>query len=557
MSQQGSHDVNETSTDQPTRAQWITLFVMSIALMIVIIDVTIVNVTIPAMQFDFGASLQNVEWVSALYALVYASLIITFGKSGDTYGRRRLFNIGLGIFVAGSLLVGAAPSINWVLTGRFVQALGAAMVSPSTLSIVSSTFRGRSRGIAFGIWGGTAAAAGAIGPLLGGFLTTFVSWRWAFLINLPIGILAVAGSLRYVQESLDPTSRRQVDPFGIVLASLGLGAVVFGLIEGQSYGWLVPRQTFMLGGLSWPLERLAITPVMFGLGVVSLAAFGAYELKRGREGREPLFDFSLLRFKGFRYGLMTVLIVALGEFGLFFVMTIYLQIGRGLTAFQAGLVFLPFAVANFIVAPMAGWLSSRIGPKWVVTSGMLLEAISIFWAAKLIQPETAIPTFIPAFLLYGAGVGLTISQLTNTTLSDIPPERSGVGSGANNTVRQVGAAIGVAILGAVLANQISATARAELGRNTSLPPVVKAQVSQAFEGGLSGQKPQLPPGMAQTPVGQTVSLIFDDAISAGVRRAAETASIFVLLGALSSLLIPNRKQPAWKTEPSPKPAVGD
>lgn len=557
MSQQHSHDVHQTSTDQPTRDQWITLFVMSMALMIVIIDVTIVNVTIPAMQFDFGASLQNVEWVSALYALVYASLIITFGKLGDTYGRRRLFNAGLGIFVAGSLLVGAAPSIGWVLMGRFVQALGAAMVSPSTLSIVSSTFRGRSRGIAFGIWGGTAAAAGAIGPLLGGFLTTYVSWRWAFLINLPIGILAVAGSLRYVHESLDPTSRRQVDPMGIALASLGLGAVVFGLIEGQSYGWLAPRQIFTLGGLRWPLESLAITPVMFGMGVASLAAFGVYELKRGREGREPLFDFSLLRFKGFRYGLMTVLIVALGEFGLFFVMTIYLQIGRGLTAFQAGLVFLPFAVANFIVAPMAGWLSSRIGPKWVVTSGMVLEAISIFWAAQLIRPETAIPVFIPTFLLYGAGVGLTISQLTNTTLSDIPPEKSGVGSGANNTVRQVGAAIGVAILGAVLANQISNTAQAELGRNTSLPPAVKAQVSQAFEGGLSGQKPELPAGMAQTPVGQTISVIFDDAISAGVRRAAETASVFVLLGALSSLLIPNRKQPTWKPEPSPNPAAGD
>jgi EmrB/QacA subfamily drug resistance transporter len=541
----------------PTRAQWITLFVMSMALMIVIIDVTIVNVTIPAMQFDFGATLQSVEWVSALYALVYAALIITFGKLGDTYGRRRLFNLGLGIFVAGSLLVGAAPSISWVLMGRFVQALGAAMVSPATLSIVSTTFRGRSRGVAFGIWGGTAAAAGAIGPLLGGFLTTFISWRWAFLINLPIGILAVVGSLRYVPESLDMTSRRQVDVPGIALASLGLGSVVFGLIEGQTYGWWAPRHTFTLGGLSWPLKTMAITPVMFVIGVAGMAGFVLYELKRGRSGLEPLFDFSLLRFKGFRYGLMTVLIVALGEFGLFFVMTIYLQIGRGLTAFQAGLVFLPFAVANLIVAPMAGWLSSRIGPKWVVTSGMLLEAISIFSTAQLIRPETAISTFIPTFVLYGMGVGLTISQLTNTTLSDIPPEKSGVGSGANNTVRQVGAAIGVAILGAVLANQISSTAQSELARNTTLPPAVKAQVSQAFEGGLSGEKPQLPPGVAETPVGQSVGMIFDDAISAGVRRAAETASIFVLLGALSSLLIPNRKEPAWGGKRSPEAAAGN
>jgi EmrB/QacA subfamily drug resistance transporter len=424
------------------------------------------------------------------------------------------------------------------------------------LSIVSSTFRGPSRGIAFGIWGGTAAAAGAIGPLLGGFLTTFVSWRWAFLINLPIGILAVAGSLHYVRESLDPTSRRQLDPLGIVLASLGLGALVFGLIEGQTYGWWAPRQVFTIAGLSWPLQELAVTPVMFGIGAAGLVGFVGYELRRGRDGREPLFDFSLLRFTGFRYGLMTVLIVALGEFGLFFVMTIYLQIGRGLTAFQAGLVFLPFAVANFVVAPMAGWLSGRIGPKWVVTSGMLLEAVSIFSTAQLIQPETAIPTFIPTFILYGAGVGLTISQLTNTTLSDIPPEKSGVGSGANNTVRQVGAAIGVAILGAVLANQISTTAQADLAKATSLPPAVKAQVAQAFEGGLSGQQPQLSPGMTQSPVDQTVGMIFDDAISTGVRRAAETASIFVLLGALSSLLIPNRKQLAWQPEPAPKAMTG-
>ena len=534
----------------PTRGQWITLLVMCLALMIVIIDVTIVNVTIPAMQEEFSASLQGVEWVSALYALVYATLIITFGKLGDTYGRRLLFQLGIGVFVAGSMVVGIAPTIGVVLGGRFIQAFGAAMVSPATLSIVSSTFRGRSRGVAFGIWGGTAAAAAAIGPLLGGFLTTFVSWRWAFLVNLPVGILAVVGSLLYVRESLDATSHREIDPWGIGLASLGLGALVFGLIEGQTYGWWAPASTFRLGAFVWPLSQLALTPVMFGLGLASLATFVAYEIHRGRRGAEPLFDFSLLRFTGFRYGLMTVLIVALGEFGLFFVMTIYLQIARGLSAFNTGLVFMPFALSNLVVAPMAGWLAGRIGPKWVVTGGMLMEATGIYTTARLIRPETSLFTFVPTLIIYGVGVGLAISQLTNTTLSEIPPEKSGVGSGANNTVRQVGAAIGVAILGAVLAGQITATADAELAASTAIPPAAKAQLAEVFQGGLSGSRPSLPAGMAGTPTGRAIGRVFDDAISAGVRRAAETAAIFVVFGAASSLLIPNRKEHAW-----PRPAA--
>lgn len=535
----------ESAPAAPTRQQWITLLVMSLALMIVIIDITIVNVTIPSMQLEFATSLQSVEWISALYALVYAALIVSFGKLGDSYGRRRLFNLGLGIFAAGSLMVGAAPTIGWVLFGRFVQAVGAATVSPSTLSIVSSTFRGRSRGVAFGIWGGTAAAAGAIGPLLGGFLTTFVSWRWAFLINLPIVAVTVYGSLRFVRESLDTTSRRQLDPGGILLSSLGLGAIVFALIEGQTYGWWAPKASFALAGLTWPSQQIAVTPVVLIAGALTLLGFVFFELRRVRMGKEPLFDFGLLRFAGFRYGLMTILIVALGEFGLFFVMSIYLQIGRGLGAFEAGLVFLPFAVTNFIVAPMAGWLSGRIGPKWVVTGGMLLEAVGIFTSARLIQPQTPISAFIPPFVIYGAGVGLTISQLTNTTLSDIPPEKSGVGSGANNTVRQVGAAIGVAILGAVLASQISATAAADLDRDTALPPAIKVELRDVFAGGLSGDRPATPPGTANSPIAQDIARIFDDAISAGVRRAAETASVFVVLGAISSLLIPNRKEPAW------------
>jgi EmrB/QacA subfamily drug resistance transporter len=524
------------------RKAWATLVVLSLALAIVVIDVTIVNVAIPAIREDLHAGLNDVEWIVALYALVYAAFIITWGKLGDQFGRRRMFIAGVATFVIGSLVVGTAPTIGVIIFGRFVQGMGAAMTSPSTLSLLSSTFTGRMRGVAFGVWGATAGAAGALGPLLGGFLTTFASWRWAFLINLPIGVIAIMGAIFVVEESMDTPRRHRIDVIGMLLAAVGLGALVFGLIEGQGHGWLTPSDTFTLGRFEWPLANVAVSPVAFLVAVVSLTLFVFYELHLERRGGEALFAFSLLRFKGFRYGLMTVLIVALGEFGILFVLPIYLQVARGLTAFQTGVIFLPFAVANFLFAPFAGALSTRFGPKWVVTTGMLCEATAIFLLGRIVTTDIDLLSLVPVLLLYGAGVGLAIAQLTNVTLSDIPPQSVGVGSGANNTVRQVGAAIGVAILGAVFVTQIANVGKAELAATTSVPAAVKAPLERALDTGLSGETPQVAPqGAPDEAVGQAINRILGDAISEGARSAAAVASVFVLFGALSSLLIPNSR----------------
>jgi MFS family permease len=239
---------------------------------------------------------------------------------------------------------------------------------------------------------------------------------------------------------------------------------------------------------------------------------------------------------------MTVLIVALGEFGILFVLPIYLQGVRGLSAFQTGVIFLPFAVANFTFAPLAGALSARFGPKWVVTAGMLFEATAIFLLSRIISADTSYVALVPVLVLYGAGVGLAIAQLTNVTLSDIPHQFVGVGSGANNTVRQIGAAIGVAVLGAVFVAQIANVGKAELAANPSVPPFVRTPVEQALESGLSGDSSQAAPtGTADTAIGKLISQIFGHAIAEGARSAAGVASVFVLFGALSSLLIPNSK----------------
>lgn len=524
---------------KPTRAQWLTLLVLCSALLIVIIDVTIVNVTIPAIRAEFNASLASIEWITAVYALVFAAFIITWGRIGDELGRRRIFVAGVVVFVIGSLIVGTAPSIGIILVGRFAQGFGAAMTSPSTLSILSTTFTGRMRGVAFGLWGATAGAAGAFGPLLGGFLTTYVSWRWAFLINLPIGILAIVGAYLFINESRDASRKHTYDIIGVVLAALGFSSLVFGLIEGQTYGWLIPQGTFSVGGFTWG-GPISIAVVAFAVSLVSLAAFVWYELRLLNNGGEPLFDFSLFRFHGFRYGLLTVTVVALGEFGIFFIFSIYLQTVRELNAFQAGLTFLPFSIVTFIAAPIAGTLSSRFGPKWVVTAGMVCEAISIFLFSRVLAVDTNFLVFVPIFMLYGVGVGLAIAQLTNVTLSDIPPEQAGAGSGANNTVRQVGAAIGIAILGAVLATQIANVGKAEISANPNIPAFVKAPIEQALEQGLSGESFDPNSAQAKTPLRQEIKKVFYDAITEGVRSSATVAAVFVLLGALTSLLIPNK-----------------
>lgn len=538
---------------KPTRAQWLTLLVLCMALLIVIIDVTIVNVTIPAIRQEFGASLADIEWISAIYALVFAAFIITWGRIGDEIGRRRIFIAGVVVFVAGSVLVGVSPNLPIMLAGRLIQGFGAAMTSPSTLSILSTTFTGRMRGVAFGLWGATAGAAGAVGPLLGGFLTTYVTWRWAFLVNVPVGALAIGGALLLIQESRDASRKHSYDVVGVILAALGFALLVFGLIEGQNYGWLTPKGQFALGSFVWSSTTLAITPVALALAVLFLAAFVVYELYVLRRGGEPLFDFTLLNFRGFRYGLMTVLIVALGEFGIFFIFSIYLQTVRALNAFQTGLFFLPFSIVTFIAAPIAGALSSRFGPKWVVTSGMLLEAFSIWLFSRILAVDTPYLYFVPIFMIYGVGVGLAIAQLTNVTLSDIPPQQAGAGSGANNTVRQVGAAIGIAILGAVLASQIAATGKAELDANASVPSFIKAPIVKALDSGLSGETFSTENAQANSPMGQAIAQVFYDAITEGVRSAATVAALFVLLGALSSLLIPNKQAPQYGAQRGEQP----
>jgi EmrB/QacA subfamily drug resistance transporter len=529
--------------------QLLILLVLSLSLAIIVIDATIVIVALPQIQRDFSITLKDLEWITSLYALIFGSFLLSWGKLSDEFGRRRIFMVGIFLFIVGSIIDGFSADLSQMLIGRVVQGFGAAMASPSTLSILTTTFIGRARGVAFGIWGATAGAAAVLGPVLGGYFTTYISWRWAFFINIPIGIAALVGAALVIRETRFKDPKYTTDYPGLIFITIGLASVLFGLIEAQTYGWLIPNQDFSVGGFSWPTSNPVSLPIVSIItGIILLGIFTFYEIRRSRKGLVPLFDFSLLKYKGFRYGLFTVTIVAMGEFGAVFIISIFLQTVKGLPAIDAGLTFLPMAISVFIFAPIAGILATRFGPKWIITTGMVLEAIALFSLSQIISISNPVYYLYPILVIYGAGVGLAISQVTSTVLMSIPWQKAGVGSGANNTVRQIGSAFGIAVIGAILVAQISVIGQADLASSSvnfgQMASVLKASLNSGLSGGINSSL--IAAFGANWPYAKVI--IFD-ALTQGTRWAAFTAGIFVSLGALSSLLIPDPRPKQSKVAP--------
>lgn len=609
-------NMNEKPNDN---RRWYALGILSMSLMLIVIDSTVVNIAFPAIRATFKSPFSDAEWVNSIYSLIFGAALITWGRLGDHYGRRNIFVAGAALFALSSLGVGLASSIGVMIGFRALQGMAAAMMSPSTLSIISSTFKGRERGIAFGVWGATAGISAALGPILGGWLIEYgtnimaESWRLAFLINVPLAAIAIAGSFWAIRETRDVLHKHQIDWVGILFATLGIGAIVSGTIEGQTHGWWFAKKVFVLGSIHYPnlpldaaipAGTISFIPFTFIIGLIFVALFVWWELYLEKRNGEPLFELSLFKYTSFRYGLITIFIVALGEFGTFLGLSIYIQLAKGLGAFETGLQFLSFAIVTMFVAPMAGVLSSRFGAKWVVTIGMLCEGIALFWVSRVLYIDRPISSLTLPLMLYGVGVGLAIAQLSNLVLSDIPSEKAGQGSGATNTIRQLGASLGIALIGAVLFSTFqtaatplvkNSTAFEDFGKrvaaNKTLSPAStligggmasfgdKAkdgiiQGLQANEGfdpnksdplqtaldslpsvaktGLKAQGIDVgdPATIKQikTELGPDVKILQADiqnTLATGFSEAARSstllAAIFVLFGALSSLMLPNTK----------------
>ncbi len=469
------------SISESGRGRWLGLAMLSLGVAMIIVDVTIVNVSVPTIIGDLGLQATEAEWINTSYALVFAALLVTLGRLGDQRGRRQMYLLGLVVFIIASVIAGFSNSGTMLIAARLLQGVGGAMILPSTQSILNTNFRGHDRAIAFGIFGAVIGGMAALGPLLGGWFTTNLSWHWSFFINVPIGIIAIAGTLRYIGESRDPDAQAGFDLPGFVLITAGLGAFIFGLIEGNTFGWWAPKQPFEVLGWTWPLESVSVIPFAIGFGIVALGLFAWVELRRARAGKFFLFDFDLWRFPAFRYGNLAGTIVSLGEFGLLFVLPLFLQAVLGLSAFDTGLIFVSLAVGAFIAAPIAAQLANRYGPRRTVSLGMALEAVGILAVTLLLGTTvTGLQLALPLFI-YGVGVGLATAQLTSVTLSDIPVERSGLASGANSTMRQVGSALGIAILGTILFVSLGNGVRSELAGVPGLPPAASEGIATAME----------------------------------------------------------------------------
>jgi len=525
--------------------RWLGLAVLSLGVSMIIVDATIVNVSVPSIIRDLGLSATAAEWVNTGYSLVFAALLVTVGRLGDVVGRRRMYLLGLLVFVGASMLAGLAPTGEILVLARFAQGAGGAMILPATQSILNTNFRGRDRVIAFGIWGAVIGGTAALGPLLGGWLTTNLNWRWAFLINLPIGIIAALGTLRWIRESRDETAKPGFDLPGFLLITYGLSGIIFALIEGQTYGWWTQKRPFEVAGLTWPTDWISIVPVAMITGLIALGLFAMVETRRLRAGKFYLVDFGLWRYRAFRYGNFAGTIVSLGEFGLLFVLPLFLQAVLELTAFETGLVFLSLAIGSFLAAPFAIKMSRRFGPRRVVTLGMALEAIGILATTlPLAVGVSALVLVLPLFV-YGIGVGFATAQLTNIALSDVPVARSGVASGANSTMRQIGSALGIAILGTVLLTTLGSQTRTNLAAIPGLPPAAAEGIATAIESSAGQALVQIRTQPGADVVVPAIESAFVDA----ARLTGTVAFAFVLLGLLCSLLLPDTREVDERARP--------
>ncbi|WP_371667161.1 MFS transporter [Streptomyces sp. NBC_00289] len=406
------------------------IIITSVAGFITALDNLIVTTALPSIREDLGGGLQDLEWTVSAYTLTFAVLLMFGASLGDRFGRRRLFVLGLGIFTAASAGAALAPGMSELIAARAAQGVGAAIVTPLTLTLLSAAVPPERRGVAFGIWGAASGIAVATGPLIGGTLTEHLSWQWIFWVNVPIGLALIPLARLRLTESHGPNPT--LDLPGTVLASGGLFGIVYALVRGDADGW-------------------TSTPVLGGLigGTVLLAAFVAWELR----AKHPMLPMRLFRNSSFSAINATSLLMFLGMFGSIFLLSQYLQTVGGYSPMQAGVRMLPWTAMPMIAGPLAGALSDRIGGRPVVGVGMALNAVGLGLWALAVEPQVSYTSLLPALIVCGIGMGMFFAPSANLVMSTVRPEEEGIASGANNAIREVGGALGVASLAAVFSAQ--------------------------------------------------------------------------------------------------------
>lgn len=429
--------VSETGTQPRTTERpnpWAALWALVLGFFMILVDSTIVSVATPAIQSDLGASVDAVVWVTSAYLLAYAVPLLITGRLGDRFGPRRVYLVGLAVFTLASLWCGLTGSIAWLVVARVLQGLGASMMTPQTMAVITRTFPPNKRGQAMSLWGAVAGVATLVGPILGGVLVDGLGWEWIFFVNVPVGIVGFVLALRLVPEL--PTHVHRFDVLGVVLSAVGMFLLVFGIQEGQSYDW---------GTGVWAL-------ILAGLAV--LAGFVWWQ---GRNPAEPLMSLSLFRDRNFSLANIAITTVGFAVTAMAFPITFYAQGVLGLSPTRAALLLIPLAVFSGALAPFVGRLTDRAHPRWIAGFGMLCWAVSLVWLAAVMKPDAAIWTLELPIALLGVGNAFVWGPVATTANRNLPQDQAGAGAGVYNTTRQVGAVLGSAGIAVLMQSRIAAT----------------------------------------------------------------------------------------------------
>jgi EmrB/QacA subfamily drug resistance transporter len=499
------------------RRRWWMLGFLSTAMTMAMIDATILNVSVPQIGSELGANPSDVQWFNAMYALVFAALLISMGRVGDRVGHRRLFTTGVLVFVGASVMAAVASSTTMLIAARAGQGVGAAMFVPATLAMVTRRFTGKERGTAFAVWGMVIGVVAAIGPLLGGLIIEAASWRWAFGINVPIAIVAITGVWWATDRDRTDPDAAGVDPIGAALVTAAVGLLVFGLIQGEPFGWWRPA-----GGEApaawWPTDAVSPVPLSFVTALALAVLFLWWEKRRARLGRPVVLDLTLFAIPAFTAGTAAGLVIMFGEFGMILTLPLFLQNVLGYTALQAGACVAIVTAGGLTGALISAPMVRRVGAWTVVRLGLAAEAIAMVGLA-FSYDTAATPWTLGAWLvLFGLGIGFTNAQLLNVTLADVPPAASGQASGTQSTTRQIGIALGVAVLGAVMWGAFGQGITSEIDNGESVRDLVTASSGAALG------SPDF--------VGQDVEEVFGPEVSATARQEfASAVATATLVGA--------------------------
>ena len=440
--------------------RWVILGVLCMSLLIIVMDNTILNVAIPSLMTDLGASNSQVQWIVDSYVLVFAGLLLTTGSLSDRFGRKGALQLGIVLFGMGSIAAALSNSATQLIFTRAFMGIGGALIMPATLSILMNVFRDpKERGRAIAVWAGFSGLGVAIGPMTGGFLLEHFSWQSVFWVNLPIGITALVLGLIFVPTSRDP-NQSKLDPIGAVLSFVGLGTLLFGIIEGPGNGWTDP-----------------LVLASFAIAIAALGGFITWE----RHTPSPMLDLSVFKNARFSAGSGTITIVFFALMGSLFLMTQYWQLVHGYSPLQAGVRLVPYAATMMIVAPMSARLVERVGTKRVVLVGLTLVSTGLLLLST-IAADSPYPMVISFFMIMAAGMGMTMAPATESVMGSLPREKAGVGSAINDTTRQVGGALGVAIIGSVVSSVYSTqigTAASQFGLTPSQTAAAESSLGAA------------------------------------------------------------------------------